>query len=85
MVSAGQARERIWACVDALGGAAAVSDLTKPSTDDPPAVSSSMLYKYRGGACLGRDSVNALSNLMPDIDADTWLAAMGVERAEAYP
>lgn len=48
-----------------------------------PAVSVSMLYKFRAGEyVLGRGSVNALAPLLVSVTNETWLAAMGVERTE---
>lgn len=49
------------------------------------AVSISMLFKFRSasGPLLGKDSVNALSPVLDDIDAETWLAAMGVAAPSA--
>lgn len=82
MVTQGQARERIWDSITRAGGAATVSARTRPTPGEPPAVSTSMLYKFRGGSSLGRESVNALSPILCDIDAETWLAAMGVETVE---
>lgn len=79
-----QARERIWESIADHGGATAVSNLTKPADDQPPAVSPSMLFKFRGptGPLLGKDSVNALAPILTDIDAEVWLAAMGIEGVE---
>lgn len=44
-------------------------------------VSPSMLYQFErpDGPLLGRATVNAIAPLLPSVDADTWLAAMGVE------
>lgn len=85
MVDPGQAREQIWQSITALGGPAAVCARMPSGPDGKPPVSVSMLYKWRQESerRLGRDSVNALAPLMPDIAAETWLAAMGVERAPA--
>lgn len=82
-----QARERIWESIAAHGGATAVSNLTKPSEEKAPAVSPSMLFKFRSpsGPLLGKDSVNALSPILTDVSAETWLAAMGIEGVEREP
>lgn len=76
-----QARLRIWESIDSHGGATAVANATRPSPDDAPAVSPSMLFKFRAasGPLLGKDSVNALRLVLDDVDAETWLAAMGVD------
>lgn len=87
MVTMSQARELIWTAITDAGGPQAVSDRTR-GADGAPAVSMSMIYKFKplksvGGAAarsrLGRESVTALSAVLPGVKPETWLAAMGVE------
>lgn len=92
MVEPRQARDRIWQSIMDHGGPVAVSAKTRPAPTKKnktpePAVSSSMLYKFKGATKqLGPDSVNALAPILTDIDAGTWLVAMGVDVAsEASP
>lgn len=61
-----------------------MSNATRPAPDAPPAVSASMLFKFRtdGGPLLGRASVTALAPVLTEIEAEVWLAAMGVPVAE---
>ena len=83
------AADRIWKAIVDKGGPQAVSDLTKPAKtrlvpDPEPLVSTSMLYKFKArNKQLGRESVNALAPILTDIDAQTWLAAMGVDAVHA--
>lgn len=83
MVTLSQARERIWKSILDHGGPFKVSALTV--VGDEPAVSVSMLYKFKASkdgtgarSRLGRESVTALAQVLSDVDAETWLAAMGV-------
>lgn len=75
-----QVRERIWASIERHGGASKVSEATRPSPDEPPAVSASMLHKFKraDGPLLGPDSVNALQLVLEDIEERDWMAALGV-------
>lgn len=84
MVTLSQARERIWKSILDHGGPFKVSALTVAGGDEP-AVSVSMLYKFKASkdgtgarSRLGRESVTALAQVLSDVDAETWLAAMGV-------
>lgn len=86
MVTVEQARARIWESIEAHGGPTAVWRAIPARSDGKAAVSTSLLYKFRKGEnVLGRDSVTALQQVLDDVDAETWLAAMGVSQVEARP
>ena len=74
MISPEQAREKIWARVAEAGPYRLAARA---------GVSPSILYQYRDGARLGRASVTALAPYMPELEAEVWLAAMGVALPEA--
>lgn len=80
-----QARDAIWKSIERYGGPIAVAEATRPSPGEKPAVSASMLYKFKTSNRLGRDSVNALAPLLTDVTPLLWFVAMGIEAKEALP
>lgn len=74
MMTPEQAREVIWPRIEAAGPYKLAAKA---------GLSPSLLYQYRDGrARLGRESVSALRQILDDVPAEVWLAAMGVEGPE---